>query len=128
MRKIASTENICHAYDAFREFLIILFRGFPDGAVVKNLLASARDTGEMSLIPGWGSSPGEANGNPLQYFCLENLMDRGACWAPVHGVATSLTWLKQLSVNIIKSASQVSFSVSSILSYSVYISVKLLKV
>ena len=68
MRKIASTENTCHAYDAFREFLIILFRGFPDGAVVKNLLASAWDTGEVSLIPGWGSSPGEANGNPLQYF------------------------------------------------------------
>ena len=128
MRKIASTENTCHAYDAFREFLIILFRGFPDGAVVKNLLASAWDTGEVSLIPGWGSSPGEANGNPLQYFCLENLMDRGACWATVHGVAKSLTLLKQQSMSIIKSASQVNFSVSSILSYSVYISVELLKV
>ena len=90
MRKIASTENICHAYDAFREFLIILFRGFPDGAVVKNL-PSAGEMGDVGSVSGWGRSPGGGHGNPLQYFCLENLMDRGACWAPVHGVAKSLT-------------------------------------
>ena len=128
MRKIASTETIYHAYDTFRKFLILLFRGFPGGAAVKNLLASARDAGGLGLIPGWGSSPGEGNGNKLQYSCLENPMDRGAWWATVRGVTKSRTQLKQLSMSIIKSASQVNFSVSSILSYSVYIGVKLLKV
>ena len=46
--------------------------------VVKNLLANARDVGNAGLIPGSGISPGEGNGNPLQYSCLENPMDRGA--------------------------------------------------
>ena len=48
---------------------------------------SAGNTGNVDLIPGWGRCPGEGNGNPLQYFCLENPMDRGAWWATVHGVA-----------------------------------------
>jgi len=48
---------------------------FTGGSVVKNLLASAGDTGS---IPGLGRSPGEGNGNPLQYSCLENPMDRRA--------------------------------------------------
>ena len=43
----------------------------------------------MGLIPGSGRSPGEGNGNPLQYSCLKNPMDRGACWATVHGIAQS---------------------------------------
>ena len=50
-------------------------------------------------IPGLGSSPGEANGNPLQYTCLENPMDRGAWWATVHGVAKIWTRLKPLSMH-----------------------------
>ena len=58
--------------------------------MTKNLLANARDT---SLIPLLGRSPGGGNGNPLQDSCLENPMDRGACWATVHGVAKSQTWL-----------------------------------
>ena len=58
-------------------------RGFPGGSVVKNPSAN---TGDVSLIPGLGRSPGEENGNPLQYSCLENPMDRGAWWAIVHGV------------------------------------------
>ena len=45
------------------------------------------------MVPGWGSSPGEGNGNPLQYSCLENSMDGGAWWATVHGVAMSQTQL-----------------------------------
>ena len=57
--------------------------GFPGGPVVKNPPANAGDT---SLIPGLGRSPGEGNDNPLQYSCLGNPMDRGACWAKVHGV------------------------------------------
>ena len=56
--------------------------GFLGGSVVRNLPANARDAG---LIPGSGRSPGGGNGNPVQYSCLENLMDRGAWWAIVHG-------------------------------------------
>ena len=56
---------------------------FPGGSLVKNLSANA---GDMGSIPGWGRSPGGGNGNPLQYFCLEKPMDRGAWWATVHGV------------------------------------------
>ena len=53
--------------------------------LVKNLPASARDTREMGLIPGSGRSSREGNGNPLQYSCLRNPVDRGAWWATVHG-------------------------------------------
>ena len=52
--------------------------------MLKNLPTNA---GDMGLIPGSGRSPGEGNGNPLQYYCLENPMDRGAWQAVVHGVA-----------------------------------------
>jgi len=51
---------------------------FPGGLAVKNTLANAGDTGELGLIPGSRRSLGEGNGNPLQYSCLGNLMDRGA--------------------------------------------------
>ena len=53
--------------------------------------ASAYNVGDPRSIPGWGRSLGEGNGNPLQYSCLENPMDRGAWWATVHGVAKSQT-------------------------------------
>ena len=62
--------------------------GFPGGSEIK---ASACNVGDLGSIPGSGRSPGEGNGNPLQYSCLENPMDRGACWATVHGVAESDT-------------------------------------
>jgi len=65
--------------------------GFPGGSVVKNPPANAGDAGDVGLIPGLGRSPGEGNGNPLQYSCLENPMDRGAWWATVHGVTKSQT-------------------------------------
>ena len=61
---------------------------FPSGSEVKNLLCDAGDPG---LIPGSGRSLGEGNGNPLQYSCLENPMDRGAWRAIVHGVAKNCT-------------------------------------
>ena len=61
---------------------------FPGGSVVKNPPTNARD---MGSIPGLGKSPGVGNGNPLQYSCLENLMDREAWWATVHEVAKSQT-------------------------------------
>ena len=57
----------------------------------------AGDKRDMSLIPGLGRSPEGGNGNPLQYFSLENSMDRGAWWATIHGVAQSQARLKRLS-------------------------------
>ena len=57
--------------------------GFPGCSAVKNLPASA---GNLGSIPGWGRSPGEGNGNPFQYSCLGNPMDRGAWRATVHSV------------------------------------------
>ena len=61
--------------------------------MVKNLPADAGDTRDMALIPGSGRSPGEENGNPLQYSCLGNSMNRGASWAIVRGVIKSQTQL-----------------------------------
>ena len=59
--------------------------------VVKNPPANAGDVRDAGLIPGLGISPGEGNGHPLQYSCLENPMDRGAWGATVHGVTKSQT-------------------------------------
>ena len=63
---------------------------FPGGSDGKG---SARNGGDLGWIPGLGRSPGGGRGNPLQYSCLENPMDRGAWQATVHGVSKSLTWL-----------------------------------
>ena len=57
---------------------------FPHSSVSKG---SACNVGDLGSIPGLARSPGEGNGNPLKYSCLENPMDRGAWWATVHGVA-----------------------------------------
>ena len=65
--------------------------GFPGGAVVKNLPANAGDTRDLGLIPGSGRSLGGGHGNPFQYTCLENPMDRGARSATVHWVKKSQT-------------------------------------
>ena len=65
--------------------------GFSGGAVVKNLPASAGDARDTGLIPESGRSPGEGNGNLLQYTCLENSMNRGTWRATVHGVENSHT-------------------------------------
>ena len=54
------------------------------GSMVKHPPASAGDTRDVGSIPGLGISPGEGNGNPFQYSCPENLMDRGAWWAQSH--------------------------------------------
>ena len=62
--------------------------GFPCGSDGKK---SAYNKGDLSLIPGSGKSPEEENGNPLQYSCLENSMDRGAQWTTVHGDVKSWT-------------------------------------
>ena len=79
----------------FSHLLIFyLMMGFPGGSEVK---VSAFNAGDLGLIPGLGRSPGEGNGNPLQYSCLENPMDGGAWWATVHGVAKSQTQLRKFS-------------------------------
>ena len=59
--------------------------------MVKNLPANAGDAGDTGSIPGSGRFPGIRNGNPLQYSCLDNSMDRGIWWARVHGVTKSQT-------------------------------------
>ena len=72
---------------------------FPGGPVAKNPPASAGDSGDTGSIPGSGRSPEEGNGNPLQYSCLENSMDRGAWRATVHGVTNSWTGLSAHTQN-----------------------------
>ena len=64
--------------------------GLPGGSDSKE---SACNAGNTDSIPGLGSSPGEGHGNPLQYSCLKNPMDRGAWWATAPGVAKSQTQL-----------------------------------
>ena len=65
--------------------------------VVKNPPANAGDIRDGGSMPGSGKSPGGGHGNPFQYSCLENHMDRGAWWATVNGVAESRTWLRDLA-------------------------------
>ena len=75
---------------------ICIRHSFPGDLVVKNMPANTWDAG---LIPGWERSPGEGNGNPLQYSCLGNPVDRGARQTTVHGVTKEsdymVSWLKQ---------------------------------
>ena len=71
---------ICFVFNYF------ILEGFPGASVVKNLLANV---GNMGFLLGSERSPGEGNGNPLQYSCLENPLDRGVWWAAVHGVSES---------------------------------------
>ena len=67
--------------------------GLPRWHSGKNPPANAGDARDVGSTPGSGRSPGREHGNPLQYSCLENSMDRGAWWATVHGVTKSRTWL-----------------------------------
>ena len=68
-----------------------LLLGFPGGTAVMNLPVNAEDTRDEGSSPGLGRSLGEGNGNPLQYYCLGNPMDRRAWWATVGGDAKSQT-------------------------------------
>ena len=70
---------------------------FPGVLVVKNSSANAGDIRDAGLIPGSWRCPGEGNGNPFQYSCLENPMDRVSLWATVHVVTKNQTWLRQWS-------------------------------
>ena len=73
---------------------LTFYLGFPGGSDGKASVYNAEDPGS---IPGSGRYPGEGNGNPLQYSCLENSMAGGAWWATVHGVAKSQTRLSDLT-------------------------------
>ena len=73
----------------------ISYHNFPSGSDGK---ASAYNAGDPGSIPGSGRSPGEGNGNPLQYSCLENHMDGGPWLATVHGVAKSRTRLSVFTI------------------------------
>ena len=69
-----------------RQIFLMFDKNVPDGSDSKE---SACNMGHLGLIPGWRRSPGEGNGNPFQYSCLENSMDRGAWQATVRGVTKS---------------------------------------
>ena len=73
--------------------------GFLGGIVLKNLPAYAGDARNMVLVLGWGRSPRVGNGNPLQYSCLRNPMDRGAWWATVGLWVTKKSDTKPLSMH-----------------------------
>ena len=76
--------------------------GFPGDSVVKNLLANAGAAGVVGWIPGSGRSCGGENGNPLQYSCGDNSMDRGAWQAAVHGVTKTQTGLSTHAWTVVK--------------------------
>ena len=78
----------------YRKTWVNLLAKFPGGSDSKS---SARNVGDTGSIPGSGTSPGEGNGNPLQYSCLENPMDRGAWWATAHRVTKSRTGLSDFT-------------------------------
>ena len=75
---------------AYKHMMPVTKEGFPGGSDDTESSCIARDPG---VIPGLGRTPGEGNGNPLQYSCLENSTDRGAWWAAIHGVTKSWTRL-----------------------------------
>ena len=88
-------ESLCCIFETDSIINQLYFNmGFPGGPEVK---ASACNAGDLGSIPGSGISPGEGNGNPLQYSCLENPMDGGAWWATVHRVAKSRTRLSDFT-------------------------------
>ena len=78
--------------------LIFLGGGGGGGALVAQTVESACSAGDLGLMPGLGRSPGDGNGNPLQYSCLENPMDGGAWQATVHGVAKNRTRLSNFTL------------------------------
>ena len=88
-------------------FILIYFHilGFPGGVVVKNPPANAGDARDVGSVPELERSPGGGNDNPLQYACLEIVMDRAAWWATVPGVAKSQTRLRDLSTHFSHSLS-----------------------
>ena len=92
-----TTERLTFSF-SLRHWLCYPQRASQMALVVKNPPANAGDIRDAGLIPVWGRSPGGGHGNPLQYSCLENPMDRGAWWATVHRVAKNWSWRRLLRV------------------------------
>ena len=85
---------IIYIFNLYNLIFVVIY-GFPGGpTVVKNLPANAGGARDVGLIPGSGRSPGEGNGNSLQYSCLENSIDKGVWQATVHRVTKSRTLLR----------------------------------
>ena len=82
---------------ALRFFAVENNEGFLGGASDKEPVSQCRRHKDVGLIPGSGRSPGEGDGSPLQYSCLEHPMDRGSLWATVHSVAESDTTLRDMA-------------------------------
>ena len=96
-------------HQVFKDKLLGKSMGFPDGLDSKE---SVRNMGDISSIPGLGRSPGERNGNPLQYSCLENSMDRGAWQATVHRVA-ALDTMERLPLSLSYYSEDISIIITS---------------
>ena len=86
--------DILQFYFVRLEGRLLSGRGLPGDSAVRNHQQCRR-----RRFKPWGRSPGGGHGNPFQYFCLENPMDRGAWWANVHGVTRSQTWVKSPSTH-----------------------------
>ena len=84
------------------QILKFIIKGLPWQLSGEESACNIGISGDINSIPGSGRSPGEGNGNLLQYFCLENPVDRGACWATVHRVEKSRTLWKRLSMHLNK--------------------------
>ena len=101
--KKSNEETELDSFKTFPRLYLFIFKmlivcyGFPGGSVVKNPSADAGDIGDAGSIPGLGRPTERGNGNPLQYFCLDNLLNRGAWWSLVHGVAKSPTRLSNFT-------------------------------
>ena len=75
---------------------------FHNGSVSQESACSAGNTGDTGSIPGRGRPPREGNGNPLQYSCLGNLIDRGSWRATVHRVAKTQTWMREREMKMME--------------------------
>ena len=94
----SSLQFLVHCYSDLTIIMFInSFSILGTSLVAQTVKASAYNAGDPGSIPGWGRSPGEGNGNPLQYSCLENPMDGGAWEATVHGVTKSRTRLSDFT-------------------------------
>ena len=81
------------------QYVCTICMGVSGGASAEEPACQCRSCKRRRSEPGSGRAPGGGHGRPLQRSCLENPMDRGVCWATVHGVTQSWTWLKQLSTH-----------------------------
>ena len=109
-----SHTEFINSNEIYLQPIILCGRGFPGGTMRENLPANTEDAGDMNLIPGLGRSPGEWNGCPLQYPCLEKSTDRGTWWATVNGVTKSWTQLSTHARIFMKSTGHINSVLSKI--------------